>query len=150
MGSPIMNHQPSLEHHRELQQQSHYQQMNGQQVSTPFYYQKQQSFQQPSQVFTPAVGAQSLPYMSRSISVDSYSPASPSVVPNTNANNDSSVPPFSKKIPRNCELEEYARRYEALQRQSSARRRSSREQKKKQLQQQQQMENNNGPKSLQH
>ena len=148
--SPMMNHQPSLEHHRELQQQSHYQQMNGQQVSTPFYYQKQQSFQQPSQVFTPAVGAQSLPYMSRSISVDSYSPASPSIQQNTNANNDSSVPPFSKKIPRNCELEEYARRYEALQRQSSARRRSSREQKKKQLQQQQQMENNNGPKSLQH
>ena len=149
--SPMINHQPTLEHHREPQQQSHYQPMNGQQVSTPFYYQKQQSYQQPSQVFTPAVGAQSLPYMSRSISVDSYSPASPSVVPNTNANIDSSSHQFSKKIPRNCELEEYARRYEALQRQSSARRRSSKEQKKKQLQQQQQqMDGNSGPKSLQH
>ena len=152
--SPMMNHQPPLDHHRELQQQqqSHYQQMNNQHTSTPFYYNKQQSYQQPSQVFTPSVGAQSLPYMSRSISVDSYSPASPAVLPNTNATNDSSVPPFLKKVPRNCELEEYARRYEALQRQSSARRRSSREQKKKQLQQQQQQMDNNssGPKSLQH
>ena len=145
--SPVVNHQ-QIEQSHQQHHQSHYHQFNSQQPSAPFYYQKQQGYQASCQTFTPAIGAQSLPYMSRSISVDSYSPASPSVKPNTNATNESSVPPFSKKIPRNCELEEYARRYEALQRQSSARRRSSREQKKKQLQQQQ-MESN-GPKSLQH
>ena len=149
------SHQGDQQAQLPQQQQSHYQQFiphNQQQNSNqPFYYQKQPSYHQPSQNVTPTVGAQSLPYMSRSISVDSYSPASPpSVVQQLNTTNaNKEVTPFSKKIPRNCELEEYARRYEALQRQSSARRRSSREQKKKQLEQQQKMESN-GPKSLQH
>jgi hypothetical protein len=117
------SHQGDQQAQLPQQQQSHYQQFiphNQQQNSNqPFYYQKQPSYHQPSQNVTPTVGAQSLPYMSRSISVDSYSPASPpSVVQQLNTTNaNKEVTPFSKKIPRNCELEEYARRYEALQRQ---------------------------------
>ena len=76
-------------------------------------------------------GAASLPYMSRSISVDSYSAAK--------TTRQSSQPPVTssklgaKVASKNCELEEYARRYEALQRGNSSRRRKSQQEKRKEL-----------------
>ena len=88
------------------------------QYQAPYY---KQSYPQRSSASS---GAASLPYMSRSISVDSYS--------------------AERKANRTCELEEYARRYEALQRGSSSRRRKTHDQKRKQLEERQQSEMQNG------